>query len=257
MAALHSADPKHIWRSKQSNTVASTATQAALRPAEGEHDVQLQRAAWPRHPHCQRLQAWSRSSTSQGAWPQPALTTGQGILSLCAACPPWGHHSMPQHYRLPKCVRAAAESSAGHAPQQRGEDGNPLGHFCPSTTVGGNCPSCRGSHEAGPWLLPPGVPLPWLSSPLSPQAEHGRAAQGPVTLCPKFQAPRHRQHPPRGHCYSSQCQSRSCHTQNTVWEGRKTAPQGMETCLQPATAAQARTSCGCLTHWKPQASSCP
>lgn len=29
------------------------------------------RAAWPRHPHCQRLQVWAHSSTSQGAWPSP------------------------------------------------------------------------------------------------------------------------------------------------------------------------------------------
>lgn len=172
---------------------------------------------------------------------------------------------------MPESVRAAAESSAGHAPQPRGEDGNPLGQLCPSQHQpshslllptrtlqcwGGNCPSCRGSHEASPWLLPPSVSLPWVSSPLSLQAEHGRAAQGPVTLCPRSQAPRHRQHPPRRHCYSSQCQSRSCHPQSGVWEGRRTASQGMETCLQPVTAPQARTSHGCFTHWKPQAPSC-
>lgn len=177
--------PRHIWRSEHSNMVASTAIRAALRPAEREPGVQPRRATRPGYPHRQRLRAWHCSTTSWGASPQPALATGQGILSSLVHCLP--ALRPPQHATallgrwLLESVKVAAESPAGraptpapgHAPRARGEAGTPLGQLCPSQhqpswgspvpptarrepySRGGDCPGCRGSHRAGPCLLLP------------------------------------------------------------------------------------------------------
>lgn len=97
---------QHIRNREHSNVAASNVTRAALRATERDPGVQGWRPAWLGHPHCQKLWARSGSTASWGAWPWPALATGQGIPSWCAACPPRRCHNMPQNYWGAGCLKA-------------------------------------------------------------------------------------------------------------------------------------------------------